>query len=374
MSRQVPHGMSSLYLASGVTFLNAPDSVFDAMIEGWRMQQIGGRRLKEESVAAGVGVVRRFEAYAMKKPWQWSASDFDEWMMLLVSQRQVAASTIRSYQGAVRQFCDYVCSPHYGWVDECMQRFGTHPVQVCHEWNTLPHLQDYEGGPGRRPLTRVELQRLLDHADDEVSRVLDGHRKGALPAFRDATLLKVVYAWGLRASEAVGLDVTDFYRNAKAPQFGEFGVLQVRHGKSSRGGPPKRRAVVSLFKWAVEALQEYVEQVRPLMVRSDDTTALWVSERGTRLRTRELASRFAAYRDALGLDEVLTPHALRHSYVTHLIESGVDPGFVQRQVGHLHQSTTAIYTGVSTDYMNTMMSQALERTRLRPSNEEGAGP
>lgn len=369
---RIPHGASSLYLASGVSFLNAQEAVFDAMLEGWRMQQIGGRHLKEDSVARAQGVVRRFEAYAGKKPWEWSADDFDEWMTLLVSQRQVEASTIRSYQGAVRTFCDYICSPHYGWVAECMDRFGTHPVQVCHEWNTLAHLQDYEGKPGRRPLTRSELQRLLDHADAEVSRLLDEHRKGALPAFRDATLFKVVYAWGMRASEAVGLDITDFYRNPKAPQFGEFGVMQIRHGKSSRGGPPKRRAVVTLFDWAVDALQEYVEQVRPLMVR-DGSTALWLSERGKRLRARELSSRFAAYRTVLGLDEVLTPHALRHSYVTHLIESGVDPTFVQRQVGHLHQSTTALYTGVSADYMNTMMGQAIERTRLRPSDEEGAG-
>lgn len=367
---RVPYGSASLYLAGGVSFLNAQEAVFDAMLEGWRMQQIGGRRLKEDSVNRTQGVVRRFEAYAGKKPWEWSAGDFDEWMAQLVSQRQLEASTIRSYQGAVRVFCDYVCSPHYGWVDECIDRFGTHPIQVCHEWNTLPHLQDYEGRPGRRPLTKAELQLLFDHADSEVSRLLDERRKGALPAFRDATLLKVTYAWGMRASEAVGLDVTDFYRNPKAPQFGEFGVMQIRHGKSSRGGPPKRRAVASLFDWAVDALRDYVEQVRPLMVH-DDSPALWVSERGTRLRTRELSSRFASYRTALELDEVLTPHALRHSYVTHLIESGVDPAFVQRQVGHLHQSTTAMYTGVSTDYMNTMMTQAIEQTRLRLHDEKG---
>lgn len=372
MSKRVPHGASSLYLANGVSFLNLPDAVFDAMIEGWRMQQIGGRRLQEKSVSSSVATVRRFEAYTMKKPWEWSASDFDEWMTLLASKRTLAASTIRSYQGAVRQFCDYLCSPHYGWVEECLTRFGTHPVQVCHEWNTLPHLQEYEGKPGRRPLTRAELQQLLDHADDQVALLLDSHRKGALPAFRDATLLKVIYGWGLRASEAVGLDVTDFNQHTKVPQFGEFGVMQVRHGKASRGGPPKRRPVLSLFDWAVEALEEYIEHVRPLMVQSE-TKALWLSERGTRLRSREVDSRFANYRDHLGLDKVLTPHALRHSYVTHLIESGVDPGFVQRQVGHLHQSTTAIYTGVSDDYMNTMMKQAIERTRHRSGNEEGTG-
>ena len=369
---RVPHGSASLYLAGGVSFLNEAEAVFSAMLEGWRMQQIGGRRLREGTVKQSLGIVGRFRDYTNDHPWGWSAADLDEWMTLLVSQRKLAPSTIRTYQGAVRGFCDYVCSPHYGWVEQCMERFGTHPVQVCHEWNTLPHLQDYESKPGRRPLTRAELQALFDHADAQVSRLLEEHRKGALPAFRDATLLKVTYAWGLRASEAVGLDVTDFYRNAKAPQFGEFGVLEVRHGKASRGGPTKRRAVATLFEWAVEALRDYLEQVRPLMVQ-DDSMALWVSERGTRLRPRELSERFAAYRATLEFDPELSPHSLRHSYVTHLIEDGVDPGFVQRQVGHLHQSTTAVYTGVSTDYLNTMMAQAIEGMRPKPREEEDEG-
>ena len=367
---RVPHGSASLYLADGVSFLDEPEAVFAAMLEGWRMQQLGGRGLRTESVDRSLGILRRFQAYTNDPPWEWSAADFDEWMVLLVSQRELAPSTIRGYQGAVRGFCDYVCSTHYGWVQQCLERFGTHPVQVCHEWNTLCHLQDYEGKPGRRPLSRAELQALFDHADAQVSRLLESHRKGALPAFRDATLLKVTYAWGLRASEAVGLDVSDFYRNAKAPQFGEFGIMQVRHGKAARGGPAKRRPVATVFQWAVEALQDYIEQVRPLMV-GDGSSALWVSERGTRLRPRELSQRFADYRTALGLDPELSAHALRHSYVTHLIENGVDPGFVQRQVGHLHQSTTAIYTGVSTHYMNTMMAQAIERTRVEPHEEKG---
>lgn len=366
---RVPHGVASLYLAQDVAFLKEPDAILEAMLDGWRMQQIGGRNLRSATVKRSLGIAGRFQSYTNRYPWQWQASDLDEWMTLLVSRRDLAPSTIRSYQGAVRAFCDYICSPHYGWVDQCLARFGTHPVQICHEWNTLPHLQDYEGKPARRPLTRSELQLLFDHADKEVSRVLDERRKGAVPAFRYATLLKVTYAWGLRAAEAVNLDVTDFYRNPASPQFGEFGVMQVRHGKASRGGPPKRRAVASLFQWAVDALREYMEQVRPLMVQ-EPTTALWLSERGTRLRTRELSDRFAAYRTTLDLDPVFSPHALRHSYVTHLIEDGVDPGFVQRQVGHLHQSTTAIYTGVSTEYMNTMMSQAIKR--MKPtSHREG---
>ncbi|BBG05785.1 MULTISPECIES: tyrosine-type recombinase/integrase [Pseudonocardia] len=339
----VAHGTSSLYLASGVVFLHEEETVWEAMLEGWTMQQIGGRNSLKSSVDQLVAAVRAYQRFSGEWPWQWSATSFDEWMAHLVGVRHLAVSSLRKYQQAVRNFCEFLCSPHYGWASECEQRFGTHPVQVCHEYNSVRHLQAYEGDPARRPLTRDELQRLLDHADDQVDVRLESGRKGALPAYRDATLLKVVYAWGLRAREATMLDVTDFYRNAHAPEFREYGVLQVRWGKASRGGAPKRRAVVSLFDWAVDAVEDYVENVWPLM-RSTRTNALWLSERGARLRPRELSDRFKQYRDVLGLDPVLSPHALRHSYVTHLIENGYDARFVQEQVGHVYQSTTAIYT------------------------------
>ena len=87
-------------------------------------------------------------------------------------------------------------------------------------------------------------------------------RKGTLAAFRDAALFKVVYAWGLRRREAVMLDLVDLHRNAQAPQFGSYGALHVRYGKASRGSPPKRRTVLSVHDWAVDALRQYVEEVR----------------------------------------------------------------------------------------------------------------
>jgi site-specific recombinase XerD len=135
-------------------------------------------------------------------------------------------------------------------------------------------------------------------------------------------------------------------------------MLLVRNGKSSRGGSPKRRSVATLHQWAANAVQDYVENIWPL-VRDESSSALWLSERGRRLRADDVARRFGEYRDELGLDQVLSPHALRHSYVTHLTEDGVDPLFIQRQVGHAYQSTTAIYTAVSGDFANTMMRKAI---------------
>ena len=174
-----------------------------------------------------------------------------------------AHSTVRSYQGALALFLEYVCDPRYGWVSECEQRAGAVPVQVFHERNTAAHVCEHEGRPERRPLTRAELQAFFDAADDHVERAAGSRRKGWLAAFRDATLFKVIYGWGLRRREAAMLDVADFAPNPAAPELGGLGVCHVRYGKAMRGSPPRRRAVATVMPWAAEALAQYLDEVRP---------------------------------------------------------------------------------------------------------------
>lgn len=110
--------------------------------------------------------------------------------------------------------------------------------------------------------------------------------------------------------------------------------------------------------WAVEAVGDYVLNVRPRF-GFPGQRALWVTERGGRLQPASVNEQFAAYRDALGLPAELVPHSLRHSYVTHLTEDGVDRMFIQRQVGHENDSSTAIYTHVSDDFMKSALQRAL---------------
>ncbi|WP_346009444.1 tyrosine-type recombinase/integrase [Streptomyces varsoviensis] len=86
---------------------------------------------------------------------------------------------------------------------------------------------------------------------------------------------------------------------------------------------------------------------------------MWITERGGRLQPGSINDRFEACRDALGLTKELTPHSLRHSYVTHLTEDGVDRRFIQQQVGHECDSSLAIYTHVSDDFLNTSLHKAL---------------
>ena len=121
--------------------------------------------------------------------------------------------------------------------------------------------------------------------------------------------------------------------------------------------------------WAAEALADYVENILP-RYRHHQLPAVFPTERGGRLRPREIEDRFAEYRDALGMDQALTPHCLRHSFVTHLIEDGADPKFVQELVGHRFASTTAVYTGVGGDFMNAMMRKVLDRALATDDEED----
>jgi len=227
---------------------------------------------------------------------------------------------------AHQTFCGYLTDPAYQWVEQCERRFGTHPVQVVHEWNTAvhAHAQEAEGDPARRAFTLDELQALFDYADEQVARARAAGRKGWLSLFRDATLPKTAYSYGLRRTETAMLDVVDFGASPHAREFGDVGLCRVRFGKAKKGSPPKPRTVLTVWPWTVEILQQWTQEIRPLMAEAG-SPALWPSERGQRLTVNALNRRLTEYRRALGFGPGLDSHSLRRSYVTHLIEDGWDP-------------------------------------------------
>jgi integrase/recombinase XerC len=330
-------------------------ALFEELLAGWGRQQLA-RRLGRSTILDRERVVRRFVEFAQGWPWSWREEQLEGW----VAANRWAHSTVRTYQDAIGGFLDYVCDPRYGWVAECEQRVGAVPHQICHEWNTAVHVADHEGRPQRRPLSRGELQRLFDVCDEGVEAAAGAPRKGWLAAFRDATMFKSMYGWGLRRTETAMLDVTDFSTNPAAPQLGGLGVCHVRFGKAKRGSPPRRRAVATVMPWTAEALEQYLTEVRSLY-GAGRHPAVWLTERGGRISPRHIDDRFKLWRTRAGLAAELSVHCLRHSYVSHLIEDGVDPLFVQHQVGHSWGSTTATYTTVGGDAKNRMLTDALSR-------------
>jgi site-specific recombinase XerD len=156
--------------------------------------------------------------------------------------------------------------------------------------------------------------------------------------------------------------VADLRPNAAMPQWGTYGAIHVRYGKSSRGSAPRRRTVLAVpeFDWAIDGLRQWVQQARPLL-GPGPRQELWLTERSQRVSVKTIDHRFAALRGQAGLPKELTLHCLRHSYVTHLIEFGYPERFVTEQVGHSYASTTAIYTSVSNDFKTKTLQAALER-------------
>jgi len=203
------------------------------------------------------------------------------------------------------------------------------------------------------------LEAFFAAAEARIAAAQRRGRKGALQAWRDQALFKVCFGWGLRRAELAMLDVCDFRGAAKLPEFGVYGQVHVRYGKAKRGGGPQRRTVLTVFRWAAEVVEQYLSEVRPSF-GCPDHPAMFVTERGTRISVSYINERFAEIRAEAHLPEQLTPHCLRHSYVTHLAEEGWAAKFIQDQVGHSHAATTAIYMSVGDDFKDRLVRAAID--------------
>lgn len=350
----------------GVVLLDPETATFEEMLRGWELQQ-QARQLKPATIDMLLRLVRRFAEFTNEYPWSWTPGDAESFTVQTATGGTPSVSTARGYQNALALFMEYICDSRYGWPEVCESRFSARPSQILHEWNSVTHLSGFEGSPGRRPLSYDEIQMLFDAADGRVDAIRARGRKGSLAAQRDAILLKVLYAFGLRRREVWGLDVEDLRSNPRASHHGRAGALFVRWGKSSRGGAPKRRTVLLVpeMDWVVPLLDQWLDDLRPMFPIANAGSAMWVTERGTRMALRSVNEAFTAAREAAGLSPDLDLHSLRHSYVTHLTEFDYPTRFVQDQVGHVFASTTAIYTGVSDEYRLRLLGRALERTAKR---------
>ncbi len=148
---------------------------------------------------------------------------------------------------------------------------------------------------------------------------------------RDAALLELLYATGMRVSEVVALDVEHVDI--------ENGCV---HCVSSRN--EHRERVIPMYPRAVDALQSYIEDGRPQILQDDDEDALLLNHRGHRLTRQGLWLIIKKYVRQAGLDDSVTPHTLRHSFATHLLNGGADVRRVQGLLGHANVSTTQVYT------------------------------
>lgn len=169
---------------------------------------------------------------------------------------------------------------------------------------------------------------------------------------RDRAILETLYGAGLRISELVGLDVDDLDL--------EEGTILVRSGKGSKA----RRVPVG--RAARAAVGDYLSATRPELIRKGKRPAggaLFLNARGTRLSRQGCWKILKEYARAAGLDDKVSPHTLRHSFATHMLDAGADIRVVQELLGHASLSTTQVYTLVSDQRLREVYFSAHPRAR-----------
>ncbi len=205
--------------------------------------------------------------------------------------------------------------------------------------------QEHEISDPTSDVSTAKLPRKLPKAltVEEVTRLIESaEREGDPISLRDKAILELLYSTGARVSELIGLSVSDFLLNKT--QEGDIHIVKVR-GKGSK------ERLVPLGRYAVEAVENYLIRVRPALAEKSSAreTALFLNARGNRISRQSAWQVVLDAAEATGLRGKVSPHVLRHSFATHLLDGGADIRVVQELLGHSSVTTTQIYTLITID-------------------------
>ena len=168
-------------------------------------------------------------------------------------------------------------------------------------------------------------------------------------AKRDTAMLQLLYASGMRVSELMALNLEDIISDE-----GDF-VRCFGKGHKER--------LVPIHRQAAQAVEEYLKEARPRLVRSKEEKALFLNRRGDRLTRQGFWQILKAYAKSAGLEGEVTPHTLRHSFATHMLSGGADLRSVQELLGHANISTTQVYTHLTTEHIRRAYERAHPRAK-----------
>jgi integrase/recombinase XerD len=290
----------------------------------------------------------------------------------LAVERGLAVNTLSSYRRDLRRYGEVLASAGVGGLDE---------VREAHVAEYLARLR--EGDPDHPPLSASSAARAViavrglhrfAHREgltatdparlvrpptpprrlpkaiplSDVERLLAAAGVGGTPlALRDRALLEVLYGTGARISEAVGLAVDDLDS--------ETGTVLL-HGK---GG---KNRIAPVGSYALRAVDEYLVRARPgLVSRGRGTARLFLNARGGSLSRQSAWSILRAAAERAGVPGEVSPHTLRHSFATHLLDGGADVRVVQELLGHASVTTTQVYTLVTVDRLREVYATAHPR-------------
>lgn len=336
--------------------------LFQDMVDGF-CTTLRARRCKEDTVAKARATVTEFKNFSGAFPWEWTREDFEKYCVYIYKERKNSVGTQRAKQKDIKRFTEYLIDSKYFYV--VREKYDVILKPICLPDNMIVHKVEYDNQTKKRVFSRLELQKFFDCMDDYIYACYETRNKALKSAMRDKALFYTMVSYGLRINEIRMLDITDIYPNPDIPEFGRFGYIHVRFGKSSYGSNFKERRVYTLDMQAKEMLEWYVTEIRPLFINkdTDDIKALFYSERGNRISFRAIQHNFKTYLYEFGMyEDGLTPHSMRHTFSTINQENpAISSHLIQKQLGHEYLSTTQHYTHLSDTYISKNIQAVVER-------------
>ena len=286
--------------------------------------------------------------------------------------RDLSPATVRSYRSDLADFCDWLvveCNrlpkPKAidrirvrGYLAHLHQRQLTRRTVARHlaALRTFFRWQVREGHLVEEPTAGLQSprreQRLPRHLPvDEVAAILTAPDAGKPLGLRDRAVLETLYATGCRVSELTGLDCQD---------------VSLKEGLARVMGKGRKERIVPVGSKALIAIRAWLK-VRDKIRRDSSTAALFLNYRGKRLSDRSVRRVLTAALQKVAVSRRISPHGLRHSFATHLLDNGADLRSIQELLGHASLGTTQIYTHVSMEHLMTTYRSAHPRALRRKS-------
>jgi integrase/recombinase XerC len=296
-------------------------------------------------------------------------SALDDYIRYLIAERNASVHTISNYRREIAQFMGF--AREHG----VFEWYGVTPA-LLRQWLASLHAQGYvKASVVRRvselrafyawlvrsdrlsvnPVQAIAAPRLPQRLPrplnvEEVEALLDVPNPDTPQGQRDRAMLELLYAGGLRVSELLALDVSS---------------LDLVQGQVRVFGKGAKERVVLIGVPAERALRAYLESGRPALLgpRGQRIYALFLNRFGRRLSVSMFTRSLSAYARMAGIERPITPHMLRHSFATHLLDGGADLRSVQELLGHESLGTTQIYTQVSQGHLRETLTAAHPRAR-----------
>ena len=281
----------------------------------------------------------------------------------LENEKKVSKNTLQSYERDILQFESYLNEEKLNYAkitDEDIKEYLNHlqgigkkTSSISRSLASIRSFYQYETRVKKvkiNPTEGVQAPKVEKHApcilsSQEVELLLEQPKDVDLKGTRDKAMLEFAYATGMRVTEMISLNVEDVNIDAA--------TVVCKTGTKQR--------IIPLGSLSLKALKEYIEDARPILVRDDEEKALFVNINGRRLTRQGFWKIVKYYKEQAHITKDITPHVLRHSFATHLLQNGADLKSIQTMLGHSDISSTQVYMQFQDDSIKNIYRKAHPR-------------